>query len=111
MFVYRTVIGRELYEDNKTESDKDAVLYQLYQFHYNIFNPKDVPMSLKKLSHSVRLSEKRIKDICEMLADDKLIKSIILSHAIFYKITGRGVQFVEKYLNITTQEPVSAAYK
>lgn len=109
MFVYHTIIGRELYENNENELYKDAVLYQLYQFHYNIFNPKDVPMSLKKLSHSVGVSDKRVKDICEMLADDKLIKPITLPHAIFYKITGRGVQFVEKYLNITTVEPVSAS--
>lgn len=109
MFNYYTVIGRELYEDNETERDKDAVLYQLYQFHYNIFNPKDVPMSFKKLSHSVGLSEKRVKDICDILVEDKLIKPIPLPHAMFYKITGRGIQFVEKYL--TKQEPVRAAYR
>lgn len=109
MFVYSTVIGRELYERNEAEFDKDAILYQLYQFHYNIFNPKDVPMSLKKLSHAVGLSEKRVKDICEVLAVAKLIKPISLPHDRFYRITGLGVQFVEKYL--PKQEPVSAAYR
>lgn len=109
MFICHTVIGRELPEQNETELDKDEVLYQLYQFHYNIFNPKDVPMSFKKLSHAVGLSEKRVKDICDILVEDKLIKPIPLPHAIFYKITGRGVQFVEEYL--PKQEPVSAAYR
>ena len=108
MFIYRTVIGRELYEKNETEIDKNVVLYQLYQFHYNIFNPKDVPMGLKKLSHAAGLSDKRVNDICNILSEDKLIKPIPLPHGIFYKITGRGVQFIEKY--IAKQETARAAY-
>lgn len=109
MFIYHTVIGRELPEQNETELDKDAVLYQLYQFHYNIFNSKDVPMSLKQLVHAVSLSEQRVKDICSILIDDKLIKSISVPHGVFYKIVGRGIQFVEKYM--TKQEPARAAYR
>lgn len=102
-----TSIGREINPDAIIEEEKDNILFQLYQFHYNIFNPKDVPMNLKTLSQSVGLSEKRIKDLCQILEGDKLIKKIHLPHAIFYKITGHGIQFVEKFK--TTSEPVSAA--
>jgi predicted transcriptional regulator len=81
------------------EFEKDAALYQLYQFHYNVFNPKDVPMNLKKLSHAIRLSEKRTKDVCELLEKEDHIKKILLPHAVFYRITAKGVKFIEKFLD------------
>ncbi|MBI5238533.1 MAG: hypothetical protein HY887_08955 [Deltaproteobacteria bacterium] len=96
MFVKPTPIGRVIHADEEIEVEKDAVLNHLYQFHYHILNPKDVPMSLKQLSHAAGLSEKRVKDICEILINEKLIKPIPLPHAVFYKITGPGIQFVEK---------------
>lgn len=101
MFIERTVIGREINPNDTVEGEKDKVLLQLYRFHYNIFNPKDVPMSLKRVSEAVDLSEKRIRDICGMLSEDGLVKIIQISHTqsprdMFCRITPKGIAFVEK---------------
>lgn len=96
MFVKETVIGREIHPDDHIEDEKDDVLYQLYQFHYNIFNPKDVPMTIKRLSQAVRMDEKRVEDICGLLEDEKLIKRVHAPQGKFYKITPKGIQYVEK---------------
>ena len=101
MFIERTAIGREIDPNDTVEREKDKVLLQLYRFHYNIFNSKDVPMGLKRLSEAAELSEKRIRDICGMLSEDGLVKIMHLPHAqpprdMLCRITPKGIAFVEK---------------
>ena len=76
-------------------AEKETVLNELYKFHTHILNPKDVPMSLKQLTHGARLSEKKIKDVCEALADEGLIKPVSLLNSVFYRITRRGIKYIE----------------
>jgi len=79
---------------------QDEVLFQLYSFHNHILNPKDVPISLSRLSIAVGLSEKRVREICELLGE-KYIKKIVLPHAEFYRIAPKGVKYVEQAYSAT----------
>lgn len=101
MFIKQPAIGREIDPNDAIKNEKRKVLLHLYRFHDNIFNLKDVPMGLKRLSEAVELSEKRTRDICAMLSEDGLMKILQLPHTrpprdVLYRITPKGIAFVEK---------------
>ncbi|MBI5971376.1 MAG: hypothetical protein HY884_09520 [Deltaproteobacteria bacterium] len=81
--------------DERDDKVKDAILNELYKFHDNIFNVKDVPMSVKKISDTVGLNEKLVKLVCALLECDNYVKKIKLPHTLFYKITVRGIKYIE----------------
>ncbi|MBI5561805.1 MAG: hypothetical protein HY894_02970 [Deltaproteobacteria bacterium] len=95
-----TAIGREIKADDRIEEEKDAVLFQLYRFHHTILNPKGtVPMSVNKLSNALGWSAKKTMRVCDSLLDDRLIEglTVVGIPKAFYKITRRGIRFVEKH--------------
>lgn len=85
-----------LFADVITEKDKNNILFHLYNFNSNILNFKGVPMSLRSLSSAAGLSEKMVKHVCELLAEEGYITRIPFLSGDFYKITNLGISYVEK---------------
>lgn len=75
---------------------QDDVLRLLYEFHNNIFNPRDIPLSLESLSDAIGFDKSEVKEMCEGLVENFLIKKIPFLSGPFYKITETGIAHIEK---------------
>lgn len=78
--------------------DEKLVLDALYKLHYHIFNPEDIPASLRILSQETKIHQRRIKDICRMLKEEDYIEIIENAGQLFYRITSKGIKKIENKL-------------
>lgn len=78
------------------EFQRDAILKALYDDHYATFSDGQTPTSLRLLAEGVGLDQRRTQDICEALDSDRLIETIAVGEQRYFRITGQGVQFVER---------------
>ena len=95
MHISQTVLGRWVRPQDRAEHEKDAILAALYYHHIDSSNTADSPLTLKGLSIATGMSERKVKDRLDVLVSQKLVKRVG-GGGTAYRITGLGVEFVEK---------------
>jgi predicted transcriptional regulator len=74
---------------------RDSILKALYDDHYAIFSDGETPTSLRLLAEGVGMDQRRTRDICDVLSSEGLVEQIPIGAQRYYKITSRGIEFVE----------------
>lgn len=92
-------IGRMV--DNYWDYDKDLILKTLFDWHRDMFNKEDIPLRPMRLAeHIGGFDIERLKDICKKLSEEGLVEEIKVGHNVFYRISPRGIELVERLVKV-----------